>query len=223
MKILVVEDNKDLSDNIKTYLSKEGVIVSVAESYNQSLEKLVSFDYDVVLLDLMLPDKEGFELIPYLKKTFPSTGILIMSARDGLEDKVKGLDMGADDYLPKPFNLAELSARVRALYRRRSLSGSSELKFENITIDTDNNLVSIGGSQLDLTAKELQLLVFFVVNKKKLISKNAIAEHLWGDYMEDADSFDFVYQHVKNLRKKLKDFGAEPEIKTVYGLGYRFG
>ncbi|MCX2743536.1 response regulator transcription factor [Mangrovivirga sp. M17] len=223
MKILVVEDNPELADNINTYLEKEGVTVSIASSYHKAIEKLVSFEYDVVLLDLMLPDKEGFDLIPYMKETFPTTGILIMSARDGVEDKVKGLDMGADDYLPKPFNLTELFARVRALYRRRSLSGSSEVKLENISIDTDSGLASVDNVTLDLTGKELQLLLFFVVNRKKLISKNAIAEHLWGDYMEDTDSYDFVYQHVKNLRKKLKDAGAIPEIKTVYGLGYRFG
>ena len=147
-------------------------------------------------------------------------GVLIISARNSLDDKVKGLTLGADDYLSKPFHLSELSARIAAIIRRKNFDGNSLLKFHSISIDTVAKLVSVNNKPLELTRKEYELLLYFVSNKKRVISKNAIAEHLWGDDMEGNN--DFIYTHIKNLRKKLIDAGNADYIKSVYGMGYKF-
>lgn len=221
MKVLVVEDHDELSDSIKDYMSKEGIICEQARSVREAIDKLYAFRYDIILLDLMLPDGNGLSLIDTVKKNWSDTGLLIISAKNALDDKLKGLDLGADDYLPKPFHLAELNSRIKAIYRRRLQQGSNLIQFEEITINMDKFEASVGKELLELTRKEFDLLHYFIVNKGRLLTKQAIAEHLWGDYMDDADSFDFVYQHIKNIRKKIQQAGGNDYIKTVYGTGYK--
>ena len=222
MKLLLVEDHKELADNISAYLGKEGYICEHCNSYASAMDKLAGFDYDIVLLDLMLPDGHGLEILKYLKKENPDTGVLILSAKDSLNDRIEGLDYGADDYLPKPFHLSELNARLKAVFRRRNLGGSHDLIFNDITIQTENREVRINGTLLDLTRKEYEMLLYMIVNKNRVLTKQSIAEHLWGDYMDAMDSFDFVYQHIKNLRKKITQAGGRDYIQTMYGTGYKF-
>lgn len=222
MKLLIVEDNLQLAENIDTYLNKEKYVCTNAFNYKEAIEKLLVFNYDIVILDLMLPDGNGLDVLKILKHKQPDTGALIISAKNALEDKIEGLNLGADDYLPKPFHLSELNARLKAIYRRRNLSGSQEIKFKEITIDTDTLEVRVNNSLLDLTRKEYEMLLYLVVNKNRVLTKQSIAEHLWGDYMDAMDSFDFVYQHIKNLRKKIAQSGGQEYIQTMYGSGYKF-
>jgi len=222
MKILTVEDNQELINNIHSYLVKEGIVCETAETLDQAHEKLAAFQYDVVVLDLMLPDGDGMELLELVKKSHSETGVLILSAKNSLEDKLKGLNLGADDYLAKPFHLSELNARLKAIYRRRKLKGIDLIQIDQISINTSTQEVMVGDEMIELTKKEFELLLFFVSNKNRLLTRQTIAEHLWGDYMDLLDSFDFVYQHIKNLRKKLSSAGAKEYIHTVYGSGYKF-
>jgi DNA-binding response OmpR family regulator len=222
MKILIIEDNQELVNNIKGYLIKEGIVCEVAGSVQDSYDKLAGFQYDILVLDLMLPDGNGLEVLENLKKDRPETGVLILSAKNSLDDKLKGLDMGADDYLPKPFHLAELNARLKAIYRRRKLKGSDQIQLENLRIDTNTQEVYVSDNQVELTRKEYELLIFLISNKNRVLTKQTIAEHLWGDHIDYLDSFDFVYQHIKNLRKKMLSEDSRDYIQTVYGLGYKF-
>lgn len=221
MKLLLVEDQAELAANIKEYFSKEGDICEVVYSLGKAQEKLYGFEYDVLLLDLMLPDGDGFSLLRTIKDNWPDMGVLIISAKNALNDRLEGLNLGADDYLPKPFHLVELNARAKAIYRRRLQKGSPQLAFEEIVIDMDSQEIRVGENLLDLTRKEFELVHYFIVNENRLLTKQAIAEHLWGDYMDTADSFDFVYQHIKNVRKKITQAGGNDYIKTVYGAGYK--
>ncbi len=222
MKLLVVEDSKQLQENIHTYLSKEGYICETAESYKLASEKLYGFNYDLVALDLMLPDGDGLDLLKVIKQNWPEMGVLIISAKNSLDDKIKGLDYGADDYLPKPFHLSELNARLKAIFRRRNQKGESKIIFEEISLDTDNHDIAVNNQILDLTRKEFELIHYFIINQGRILTKQSIAEHLWGDYMDMADSFDFVYQHIKNIRKKIVAAGGQDYVQTVYGVGYKF-
>jgi len=223
MKILIVEDEEELQNNIVSYLSTGEFICETASNFNDAIDKLYSFDYDVVVLDIMLPDGNGLNILQILKEEASETGVLIISAKNALDDRLKGLDMGADDYLTKPFHLSELNARLKAIYRRRKLQGQTILQFEEIDINTNKREVKIGDKLLILTLKEYELLLFFITNKKRVLTKQAIAEHLWGDHVDYLDSFDFVYQHIKNLRKKITSAGGQNYIHTIYGLGYKFG
>ncbi len=222
MKLLVIEDEKALADNIKSYLSTNEVICEVAQNYQEAVAKLNVYSYDVILLDIMLPDGNGLDVLHFLKKEQSEAGILIISAKNSLDDRVQGLELGADDYLTKPFHLSELNARLKAIYRRRKFQGFTEIKFNEIAVDTNNHEVSIHGKQLELTVKEYELLLFFISNKNRVLTKQTIAEHLWGDNVDFLDSFDFVYQHIKNLRKKITAADGQDYIKTIYGLGYKF-
>ncbi len=222
MKLLVIEDEKALADNIKSYLSTNEVICEIAHTYEEAADKLNVFSYDVILLDIMLPDGNGLDILHLLKRTHSELGILIISAKNSLDDRVQGLELGADDYLTKPFHLSELNARLKAIYRRRKFQGLTEIKFNEITVDTSNHEVSISGQILELTVKEYELLLFFISNKNRVLTKQTIAEYLWGDNVDFLDSFDFVYQHIKNLRKKITAGGGQDYIKTIYGLGYKF-
>ena len=222
MKLLLVEDQAEFANNIKDYFSKEGDVCEVALTLAKAQEKLYSFDYDVLLLDLMLPDGDGFSLLHTIKDKWPDLGVLIISAKNALTDRIEGLNLGADDYLPKPFHLAELNARAKAIYRRRLQNGIDVLAFEEIKLNVDSQEVMVKETLLDLTRKEFELVHYFIVNQNRLLTKQAIAEHLWGDYMDTADSFDFVYQHIKNLRRKIMAAGGNDYIKTVYGAGYKF-
>jgi DNA-binding response OmpR family regulator len=223
MKILLIEDNRELTQNILQYLSNEGIICEVAGNLFDAQDKVLSFEYDCVLLDLMLPDGNGLSLFEIIKKLEVRPNVLIISARNSLDDKIKGLDLGADDYLPKPFHLAELLARLKAIYRRSKFSGSNEIRFNEIVIQLQNLQVSVNEKLLDLTKKEFDLLVFLITNKNRVLGKNAIAQHLWGDYTDNFQNFDFVYQHIKNLRRKISEVGGNDYLTTVYGIGYKFG
>jgi DNA-binding response OmpR family regulator len=221
MKVLVIEDNNELLKNIKNYLEEEGYVVSFASNISSASQKLYGYEYDIIILDLMLPDGSGFEFIHTVKDKAPQTGILIISAKHALQDKLEGLNLGADDYLPKPFHMAELNARLKAIFRRRTTQGETLLKFEELYLNPETYQVQVAGVLLDATKKEFDLLHYFIINKNRVLTKQSIAEHLWGDYVDAGDSFDFVYQHIKNLRKKISEAGGGDYIKTIYGAGYR--
>jgi DNA-binding response OmpR family regulator len=221
MKLLIVEDEKALADSISSYLQQESYVCDTAPSYAQALRKIEEFDYDCILLDINLQDGSGLELLKDLKSNRKTDGVLIISARHSLEDKVAGLHLGADDYLAKPFHLSELSARVTAIIRRRHSGGSNFIHMDDILIDIQAHSVAVKGNILDLTRKEYQLMLYFAYNKGRVVSKNAIAEHLWGDETGGADNYDFIYTHIKNLRRKLVDAGAGDYIQSVYGMGYK--
>ncbi|MCB0520029.1 MAG: response regulator transcription factor [Lewinellaceae bacterium] len=222
MKILIVEDETPIRETIAGYLQQEGYVCEEAADFPSADEKAALYEYDLVVLDITLPGGNGLDVLRTLKKTHPETGVLILSAKNSLEDKITGLDLGADDYLTKPFHLSELNARVKALVRRRFFQGSPTILFEEIEIDPSNNVMNINGQPVELTKKEYDLLLYFITNQNRVLTKAAIAEHLWGDYMDLADNFDLVYSHIKNLRKKIVQNGGRDYIKTVYGMGYKF-
>ncbi|NND06465.1 MAG: response regulator transcription factor [Saprospiraceae bacterium] len=222
MKLLLIEDNAELADNVYTYLTKEGYVCELAASRREASNKLAAFEYDVILLDIMLPDGNGMEILRELKKEETNTGLIIISAKNALDDRVEGLNLGADDYLTKPFHLSELNARLKAIYRRRHFDGKQSIVFKEIEVDTLQQEVSVHGHQVVLTKKEYELLLYFLANKNRVLTKQSIAEHLWGDHVDFLDSFDFVYQHIKNLRKKLTKAGAQDYLSNVYGMGYKF-
>jgi DNA-binding response OmpR family regulator len=222
MKVLIIEDNHELAGSVQSFLSKEGYITEVGYTCEEAKSKLVSFQYDCILLDIMLPDGNGLNLLRFIRSQNIESGILITSAKNALDDKITGLETGADDYLTKPFHLSELHARLRAIYRRKQLKGDNILQFNEIHINTDTLEAKVNDILLDLTKKEFDLLLYFLVNKGRVLSRQSIAEHLWGDYTDNLDNFDFVYQHLKNLRKKISAVGGQDYINTVYGLGYKF-
>jgi len=222
MKVLIVEDEKPLSDSISNYLKQEGYICEIALNFDQADRKIAGNEYDCIVLDIGLPDGNGLNLIKTLKENKMNDGVLILSARNSIDDKIKGLEIGADDYLTKPFHLAELNARIKSIFRRRNLSGNNEIVFNEIKINTDEKQVYVNDRALTLTRKEYELALFFVSNKNRVLTKESIVEHLWGDNVVMADSFEFVYTHIKNLRKKILECGGSDYIKTVYGLGYKF-
>jgi len=222
LKILIIEDEQGLRDNIVSYLNEDGNICERCSDLAGAISKLASYSYDCVLLDIGLPDGEGFAVLDFLKKQMKDESVLIISARNSLDDKIKGLNTGADDYLTKPFHLAELKARVDAIFRRKAANSNNKLIFNEIVIDLLGREVEINNMHIVLTRKEYDMLLYFIANKGKVISKNAIAEHLWGDEMDMHDNFDFIYTHIKNLRKKLLDASATDYLKSVYGIGYKF-
>ena len=222
MKILIVEDEKALAESIADFLSKEGYICEKALTYFKAQEKINLYNYDCIIVDITLPDGNGLKIIEELKKINTDSGIIIISARNALDDRIKGLDTGADDYLTKPFHLTELNARVNSILRRRYFKGTNEINFNEICINTDNKSVLINNQPLILTKKEYDLLIFFLSNKNRVLTKEAIAEHLWGDNMDLVDSYDFIYTHMKNLRKKMLTLRCKDYIQTVYGMGYKF-
>jgi len=221
MKVLIVEDEDSLRQVIIRSLEKERYIVESAANYHEAMLKIGDYDYDCVILDIMLPGGSGLSILEELKKMHKKESVIIISAKDSIEDKVVGLDLGADDYLTKPFHLAELNARIKSVIRRKQQDGEMNLSFCNVTIYPDRHAVYIDGEELILNRKEFDLLYYFITNPGRLISKSALAESVWGDYIDQADSFDFIYSQVKNLRKKMKTAGAIPEIKAVYGFGYK--
>ena len=222
MKLLIIEDEESLRRSILQYLTAEGNICDMAATYDQGIEKISLYDYDCILLDLGLPDGEGLELLRQLRKLKRQDGVLIISARDSIAQRVEGLSLGADDYLVKPFHLSELNARITAIFRRRSFSGNDQLTFQEIEIDISSKEVKVNNNPVYLTKKEFDLLLYFVTNKSKVISKSAAAVHIWGEEADMADSFDFMYTHIKNIRKKLTDAGAKDYFHSVYGIGYKF-
>lgn len=221
MKVLIVEDQAELAKNIEDYLKKEGFQTSVAPDFFTATDKLAAYEYDVVIIDLMLPDGNGMDLLYSLRANRKNIGTLILSAKNSIDDKVRGLDAGADDYLGKPFHLLELTSRLKAIYRTRKQESSNVIELGQILIDTDKKEVKVGDEVLDLTKKEYEMLLFFANNAKRVLTKQNIAEHLWGDFIDQSDSFDFVYQHIKNLRKKIQKATGTDLLETVYGVGYK--
>ncbi|MEO6916803.1 MAG: response regulator transcription factor [Chitinophagaceae bacterium] len=222
MKILIVEDQIEISNSICEYLKNEQFICETAFDYHSALEKIDMYEYTCILLDIGLPGGSGLDLLKELQKAKKNDGVLIISARDSLHDKISGLTAGADDYLIKPFHLSELGARVTAIIRRKSFSGKNEIVCDNLLLDLNKKTASVNDEDIDLTRKEYELLLYFLSNTNRVISKSAIAEHLWGDNMDLADNYDFIYTHIKNLRKKISGAGGKDYLKSIYGMGYKF-
>ncbi|MFR9165208.1 MAG: response regulator transcription factor [Dysgonomonas sp.] len=223
MKLLIIEDEIDLQESIVKFLVSEGFTAETASTYDEGEEKVNLYDYDCVIVDITLPGGSGLNIIRRLKQKDTNAGVIIISAKNSLDDKLVGLDIGADDYLTKPFHLSELNARIKSVIRRRNFKGSNELVFNEISVFLDSRKVMVKGQEIILTRKEYDLLLYFLMNRDKVLSKEVIAEHLWGDDMGlSADSFDFIYTHIKNVRKKLLEKGSHDYIKTVYGIGYKF-
>ena len=221
MKLLIVEDEKTLSDSVIKYLGKD-YLCEQAFTFHEAVEKSEMYEYDCILLDLMLPDGNGLDILSHIKNNSPQAGIIIISAKDSVNDKVEGLKLGADDYLAKPFSLPELSMRIYALIRRKNFANNNITKAGNITIDLLSRTVTVADKKIELTKTEFELLFFLVENKNKVISKSSMAEHLSGDMADMMDNYNFVYAHIKNLKAKLMSAGAGDYIKTLYGSGYKW-
>lgn len=221
MKILVVEDEKYLRETIAASLQKEYFVVETAGNFRLASEKIGVYDYDCILLDIMLPGGSGLLLLEQLKKEGKSENVIIISARDSLDDKIKGLELGADDYLTKPFHMAELTARVKAVLRRNKLDGKNSVDVANVSLNLNDRIFLVNGQNVALNRKEFDILNYLLLNQNRLVTKSALAEHVWGDNIDQADNFDFIYYQIKNLRKKLQSASANIEIEAVYGIGYK--
>ncbi len=221
MKILIAEDEKALQSSIQTYLDRDGNVCEVASDFYEAQQKIALYDYDIIVLDVNLDTGSGLEILRIIKKEQKKVGVVIISANSSLEDKLEGLDLGADDYITKPFHLAELNSRIKAVLRRGKFGGSDTIEFHEIRVNTSSRTVYVEDKAITLTRKEYDLLLFFISNQGRVLSKGIIAEHLWGDNSDLLDNFDFIYVHINNLRKKLKGAGAR-YIKTAYGSGYKF-
>ena len=222
MKILIVEDEPALRELIQRSLEKERYVIETAVDFDSALDKIEVYDYDCILLDIMLPGGSGLDVLARLKELRKKENVIIVSAKDSLEDKVLGLELGADDYLPKPFHLAELHARIKSLLRRNQREGEKKIVFGNIEILPEKFEVSVDGKLIDLNRKEYDILVYFMLRPNRLVNKSTLSESVWGDHIDQVDNFDFIYAQIKNLRKRLKDAGSTPELKAVYGIGYKF-
>ena len=221
MKILIIEDEPSLRELIQRSLEKERYVVEAAADFQSGLRKIEDYDYDCVLLDIMLPDGNGLNLLEQLKKMRKLENVIIISAKDSLDDKVLGLELGADDYLPKPFHLAELNARIKSVIRRQRRDGEMDIRLANIRIVPDTFQVFVDDKEIELNRKEYDILLYFANRPGRLVNKNTLAESVWGAHIDEVDNFDFIYAQIKNLRKKLKDAGALAELKAVYGFGYK--
>lgn len=221
MKVLIIEDEADLRQIIGESLLRENFVVEYARDFNAALEKSTSYDYDCILLDIGLPGGSGLDILRTLKKENKMSNVIIISAKDSLDDKLEGLDLGADDYLPKPFHVAELNARIRSVLRRKNFDGGNTASLGNLTINFLDRTASVENEELVLNRKEFDTLAYFMMNKNRLVNKSSLAEHVWGDYIDRVDDFEFIYSQIKNLRKKLKDSNASVEIQAVYGVGYK--
>lgn len=222
MKLLLIEDEKELALSIQKYLTGEDFVCEWVENTKAAIEKISIYDYDCILLDLMLPDCSGFEILKELKSQNKTEGIIIISAKETLETRIEGFNLGADDYLTKPFHLSELLVRVQALIRRKNFKGSNVVSFNEIQVNLLSKTVKVNNNRIDITKKEIDLLLYLIGNENRVLSKSAIAEHLSGDMADMLDNHDFVYAHIKNLKKKLNDAGSGDYIKSVYGLGYKW-
>ncbi|HOO85684.1 MAG TPA: response regulator transcription factor [Bacteroidales bacterium] len=222
MKLLIIEDNPQLLDAIAETLSKEKFVCETAATYSAAHEKIHLYQYDILVVDINLPDGSGLQIIREIKKVHPATGIIVVSARNSLDNKIEGLELGADDYITKPFDMAELVARVKSLIRRRNFGGNNFIELGKLRIDPEQRKVYANEKTIELTRSEYDILLFFSSNVGRVITRESLAEHIWGDNMDLADSFDFIYSHIKNLRKKITQNGLPDPIKAVYGVGYKF-
>lgn len=222
MKLLLVEDHEQLAQTIINYLTKENYLCQWVTQVSQAKDFLEKFSYDMALLDLTLPDGNGLEVLEFIKQKNISCKILILSAQNSLDFKIKGLDAGADDYITKPFPLPELHSRIKAIGRRGNKANDNFLVFNELSINLDSLSCKVNNQTILLTKKELHLLMFFINNKNRILSKQSIAIHLWGDYTYNLNNVDFIYQHLKNLRKKILEAGGTDYVQTVYGLGYKW-
>lgn len=222
MKILIIEDEIELLIGVSNYLTKENYICKLADNFQNAEAKLYVYEYDIILLDITLPDGNGLELLKTIKNHNIKAGVIIISAKNSTDDKIKGLDLGADDYITKPFQLSELNSRIKAVIRRRHFDGNNTLVFNEIVINTDSKSIAVNGINITFTKKEYDLLLYFFINRNRVLTKEALAEHLWDDNIDLADNFDFIYTHLNNIRKKIKLAGGTDYIKTIYGMGYKF-
>lgn len=222
MKVLVIEDEVALLQDIKKYLEVENMMVEIASDFRQAMFKISDFDYDCIVVDINLLNGSGFDIVRELKAKKAKAGIIIISARNSLDDRINGLNIGADDYLVKPFHLSELNARINAIIRRRFMDGNYLTTFNEISIDHTAQTVKINSKPVMLTHKEFDLLVYFITNKNRVLSQLAIVEHLWQDEIELVDSYTFLYTHIRNLRRKIQDAGCSNYLKSVYGIGYKW-
>ncbi len=224
MKILIIEDEQALLELMLKYFSREGYLCEFAGSLKEGFRKVTNYSYDCVIVDLNLPGGDGSKLIEMLRgdEEHNQTGVLVVSARHAVQERVKMLELGADDYLVKPFNLSELNARIKAVARRKTGQFSKSIEYGNLVLELDKRTVRFGESQIDLTKKEFDILLFLARNKNRVVTKNSIAEHLWGDHMDETFSYDFLYAHIKNLRRKLSEANCGDYLQTVYGIGYKF-
>ena len=221
MKILIVEDEQALLETLKQFLEKENFTVETASDYREGLMKISDYEYDCLLLDITLPDGNGLKLLEELKRADKPTPVIILSAKDSTDDKIHGLDLGADDYLVKPFDLAELFARIKSVTRRKLQDGNRWISYKNVMVNPEDREVKIGGEEVQLNRKEFDMLYYFISRPEKIFQRTTLAESIWGDHADNADSLDFIYSQVKNLRRKLKQHGAEADIQAVYGIGYK--
>ncbi len=221
MKLLLIEDEHTLLETMLAYLTAQGYLCETAANYREALDRIDFHEYDCVIVDIGLPYGSGLDIVRELKTARSKAGIIIISAKNSLNDKITGLELGSDDYLTKPFHLSELSARIAAIIRRRKFDGDKQIIFNEIRITPGEKAVTVNSLPVELTLKEYKLLLYFVVNKGRVVTKAALAQHIWGDHYDSMDSFDFLYSHIKNLRKKLLEAGADDYIKTVYGMGYK--
>ena len=222
MKILLIEDEQELASDIKSFIIEEGYICETAYSFEEGLLRINLHEYDCAIIDITLPGGSGFKIIEQLKQLSGNTGIIIISAKNSLSDKLTGLELGADDYITKPFHLAELNARIKSVLRRRQFDGEKQIVLGELVVIPERREVLIDNNSLNLTRKEFDLLIYLVNNKERVVTKESIAEHIWGDHADSFVSLDFVYSQIKNLRKKMIDGGSKDYIKTVYGIGYKF-
>ena len=222
MKLLIIEDDSSLREIMQRALVAEGYVVETASTFFEAEDKIAGYEYDCVMLDIMLPDGNGLKILEQIKSLGKNDRVIIISARDSLDDKIEGLDLGADDYLPKPFYMAELSARIKSVMRRGAGSVNKKMTAGNITLDLQSRLVTIDDKIVALLKKEYDILLYFMQRPNHIIDKAVLAESVWGDHIDMADNFQFVYAQIKNLRKKLADAGASQNIKAVYGFGYKF-
>ena len=221
MKILIIEDEPSLREVMQRALEKERYVVETAATYAEADARIAGYSYDCILLDIMLPDGNGLRLLEHIKQLRRRDNVIIISARDSLDDKVEGLELGADDYLPKPFHTAELLARIRSVLRRGRSGGELAIEAGNVTLDVDKARVTVDGREVRLLTKEFDILLYLMQRPNHLVDKAVLAEAVWGDHADEADNFQFVYAQMKNLRRKMAEAGATAEIKSVYGFGYK--
>ena len=222
MKLLIIEDDNSLREIMQRALTTEGYVVETASTFFEAEDKIAGYEYDCIMLDIMLPDGNGLKLLEHIKSLGKNDRVIIISARDSLDDKIEGLNLGADDYLPKPFYMAELSARIKSVLRRGTTAVSNIMNIGNISLDLNSRRVTIAGKEITLLKKEFDILLYFMQRPGHIIDKAVLAEGVWGDHIDMADNFQFVYAQIKNLRKKLTEAGADNNIKAVYGFGYKF-